>query len=105
MYIYDSSNHRSLRKNLEVTLLFVDFFNVFDSIHRGKMAEIFLAYGLSQETITAIMMFYSNINVKVCLPDGVTNFFDIAVDVLQGNTLAPYLFIGFYVFSMETGCS
>ena len=33
-------------KNLQVTLLFVDFTKAFDSIHRGKMEQILLAYGL-----------------------------------------------------------
>ena len=31
--------------------------------------------------------------VKVCSPDGDTDFFDIVAGVLQGDTLAPYLFI------------
>ena len=31
--------------------------------------------------------------VKVGSPDGDIDFFDIVVSVLQGNTLAPYLFI------------
>ena len=29
----------------------------------------------------------------VVSPDGDTDFFDIVVEVLQGNTLAPYLFV------------
>ena len=33
-------------KNIQVTLLFVDFTKAFDSIHRGKMEQILLAYGL-----------------------------------------------------------
>ena len=31
--------------------------------------------------------------VKVCLPDGDKDFFDIVAGVLHGDTLAPYLFI------------
>ena len=31
--------------------------------------------------------------VKVCSPDGDTDFFDIVTDVLEGDTLALYLFI------------
>ena len=38
-------------------------------------------------------MLYSNIKVKVHSLDGDTDFFDIAVGVLQGDTLAPYQFI------------
>ena len=32
-------------KNLQATLLFVDFTRAFDSIHKGKMEHILLAYG------------------------------------------------------------
>ena len=31
--------------------------------------------------------------LKVCSPDGDTDYFDIVTGVLQGDTLAPYLFI------------
>ena len=34
------------KKNLEGTILFVDFSKAFDSLHRGKMEQIILAYGL-----------------------------------------------------------
>ena len=33
-------------KNLQATILFVDFTKAFDSIHRGKMEQILLAYSL-----------------------------------------------------------
>ena len=39
------------------------------------------------------MMLYRNRKVKVHSPDGDTYYFDIIVGVLQGDTLAPYLFI------------
>ena len=80
-------------KNLLATLLFVDFTKVFDSIHRGKMELILLAYGLPKETVAAIMILYKNTKVKVRLPHGDTEYFDIVAGVLQGDTLAPYLFI------------
>ena len=34
-------------KNLEAIILFVNFTKAFDSIHRGKMEQILLTYGLS----------------------------------------------------------
>ena len=80
-------------KNLQATLLFVDFTKAFNSIHRGKMEQILLAYSLPKETIAAITILYKNTKVKVCSPDGDTEYFDIVVGVLQGDTLAPYLFI------------
>ena len=54
-------------KNLEATILFVDFSKAFDSILRGKMEQILLPYGLSKETIAAIMILYRNTKIKVCL--------------------------------------
>ena len=79
-------------KNLQATLLFVDFTKAFDSIHRGKMEQILLAYSLPKETVAAITI-YRNTKVKVLSPDGDTEYFDIVAGVLQGDTLAPYLFI------------
>ena len=80
-------------KNLKATISFVDFAKAFDSIHRGNMGQILLAYGLPKETVAAIMMLYRNTKVKVCSPDGDTDYFDIVAGVLQGDTLAPYVFI------------
>ena len=65
----------------------------FDSIHRGKMEQILLAYGLPKETVAAITILYWNTKVKVCCPDGDTEYFDIVAGVLLGDKLATYLFI------------
>ena len=81
------------QKNLQATLLFVDFTKAFDSIHRGKMEQILLAYGQPKETVAAITSLYRNTKVKVCSPDGDTEYFNIVSGVLQGDTLAPYHFI------------
>ena len=80
------------QKNLQATILFVDFNKAFDSIHRGKMQQILLTYGIPKETIRAITILYRNPKVKARSPDGDTEYFDI-VAVLQGGTQAPYLFI------------
>ena len=57
------------------------------------MEQILLAYGLPKETVAAIMILYRNTKVKVRSPDGDTEYFDIVAGVLQGDKLAPYLFI------------
>ena len=51
------------------------------------MEQIFLIYSLP------IMMPYKNMKINVHSPDGDTDYFDIVVSVLQGDTLALYLFI------------
>ena len=80
-------------KNVLVTILFVDFTKAFDSIHRKMMEQILLAYVLPKETVAAITILYWNTKVKVRSPDGDTEYLDIIAGVLQGDTLAPYLFI------------
>ena len=57
------------------------------------MEQILLAYGLPKETVAAITILYRNTKVKVRSPDGDSEYFDIVAGVLQGDTLAPYLFI------------
>ena len=57
------------------------------------MEQILLAYALPKETVAAITILYRNTKVKVRSPDGDTKYFDIVAGVLQGDTLAPYLFI------------
>ena len=57
------------------------------------MEQILLAYGITKETVAARTILYRNTKVKVRSPDGDTEYFDIVAGVLQGDTLAPYLFI------------
>ena len=57
------------------------------------MEQILLAYGLAKETVAAITILYRNTRVKVRSPDGDTEYFDIVSGVLEGDTLALYLFI------------
>ena len=76
------------QKNQQATILFVDFTLALDSIHRAKMEQILLAYGLPEETVATIMMLYRNSKVKFRSLDG-----DIVAAVPQGDTLAPFLFI------------
>ena len=80
-------------KNLQSTILILDFTKAFDSIHSGNMEQILLAYGLPKETIAAIMILYRCTKVKVRSPNWDTEYFDSVAGVLQGNMLAPYLLI------------
>ena len=47
-------------------------------------------------------MLYKNTKVKVCSSDGDTNYFDIVIGVLKGDTLAPYLSIICLVYVLRT---
>ena len=82
--VRQSKHRRNTRKNLEAILPFTDFSRIFDFIHRGKMGQILPAYRLPN-----IMMLQKNTNT----PNGDTDYFDIVAGILQGDTLALYLFI------------
>ena len=79
--------------------MFIDFSKAFDSIPRGKMEQILLACGLPKEIITATMKLYKNTKAIVRLPNGDTDFFTIVDGVLQGDTLASYVY---NLFSLRT---
>ena len=57
-HITNSDNLSNFRrystKNLVETQLLVDFSKAFDSIHRRKIEQIFLVFGLPKETVTEV---------------------------------------------------
>ena len=55
--------------------------------------KILTAYGIPYPIVNAIEAIYANTSAKVPSPDGETDTFSILAGVLQGDTLAPYLFI------------
>ena len=56
------------------------------------MEYILLAYGIKKKPVAAIMMLYTP-KSKVRSPFGDIDYFNIVAGVVQGDTLAPYLFI------------
>ena len=79
-----------LEKNLQATILFVNFTKAFDSIHRGEMEQILLAYGVLKETAATITTLYRNTKVKVRSPVGDTEYFDNVAGVLQASPILLY---------------
>ena len=77
----------------KAVILYVDFKKAFDSIHRGKMLKILKAYDIPPNILKAIAILYDNTRARVISPDGETEYFDITTGILQGDTLAPYLFV------------
>ena len=79
-------------KNLSAVMLFIDFKKAFDSVHRGILMKILRAYGIPEMIVELIEKMYTDTLAKVITPDGLTEVFKILAGVLQGDTLAPYLF-------------
>ena len=80
-------------KNLKSVLTFVDFKKAFDSVDRAMLMDILRAYGIPEKIVGAINILYTDTIAKVLSADGETEFFKILAGVLQGDTLAPFLFI------------
>ena len=51
------------------------------------------AYGIPDVLVDAIADIYTDTKAKVSSPDGETELLDMTAGGLQGDTLAPYLFI------------
>ena len=66
------------------------------------MLAILKAYGIPEELVTAISIMYEDTTAKVITPDGETETFNILAGVLQGDTLAPYLFVIVIDYVMRT---
>ena len=56
------------------------------------MFKFLEALGIPPRILNAIKLLYQDTKAKVVAPEGDTDFLDISAGVLQGDTLAPYLF-------------
>ena len=56
------------------------------------MLKVLRVYGVPEQLVSAIGLLYTGTKAKVLQPDGETEFFEILAGVLQGDTLAPYIF-------------
>ena len=63
---------------------------------------MFEILGIPSESINAIRVLYSNTCSSVLTPDCETEQFDVLTGILQGDTLAPFLFIIFVDYIMRT---
>ena len=60
---------------------------------------VLLEYGLSKETF---MMLYKNIKAFPYSADGDVDFFNVVAEILQGDTLVPYMFIISFDYILRT---
>ena len=82
---------RTRQSNLIV--VFVDFKKEFDSVPRGALPLVLRAYKVPQQLVSAIMAMYQGTRAAVATPDGLSDTFGTSSGVLQGDTLAPFLFV------------
>ena len=73
--------------------VFVDFRKAFDSVSRSALAAVLRAYRVPSQLVHAVMALYCNTQATVLTPDGPTDSFNTTSGVLQGDSLAPFLFV------------
>ena len=78
---------RTLRRNLA---------DVAQKISHSHIFVILKSYDLPKNLVSAISLTFK---AKVSSPDGDSDFFKISAGVMQGDTLAPFLFV--FVFALS----
>lgn len=76
-----------------LVLTFVDFSNAFPSVTHASVSQALDAFLVPPRLKNAILSMYNNHQVTVRTKYGNTDSFQATSGVLQGDTLAPYLFI------------
>ena len=80
-------------KNLLATIFFVNFTKAFHSIHLKEDGANSTHIQPTKRKCRGHNDSLIETKVKVLSPDGDTDYFDIVAGVLQGDKLAPYIFI------------
>ena len=80
-------------RQLPLVITFVDFRKAFDSVSRPVMFAILRHYGIPQRIVNAIASLYNESSAVVFADGQTSDQFSINTGVLQGDVLAPYLFI------------
>ncbi|MCP4486013.1 MAG: RNA-directed DNA polymerase [Gammaproteobacteria bacterium] len=78
---------------LPCVISFIDFSKAFDCIFRSHLPDILASYGFPITIIKAIMSLYMNTKAKIMTPEGTTLVFLTNLGILQGDVLAPLIFI------------
>ena len=79
--------------NIQYIITFVDFKKAFDGIDIAVLFKILKIYGTPEILIISIQSLTSNSKAQIITPDVITETFFIQNGVLQGDNLAPFLFI------------
>ncbi|KAI8509483.1 hypothetical protein Bbelb_133310 [Branchiostoma belcheri] len=82
-----------LSYQLPLTVTFIDFKKAFDCINRRVMFSVLRHYGIPEVIVNAIQVLYYNSKSAVFVDGNISDPFQVTTGVLQGDVLAPFLFI------------
>ena len=91
------------RHQANLVCVFVDFHKAFDSLAREAIPLVLRAYNVPEQLVMAVMAMYCNTKAAVVTPDGLTDVFETTSGVLQGDSLAPFLFVLVLDWVLRTG--
>ena len=80
-------------QDIPLFITFIDFKKAFDSINRKMMFAILRHYGIPSKIVDAIKVLYDSSKSRVFFEGLTSKEFPITTGVLQGDVLAPFLFI------------
>ena len=83
----------AINYQLPCVITFIDFSKAFDCIIRSFLPHILAAYGTPLAIIRVIMALYTDTKAQVLTPEGATIEFLTNLGILQGDVLAPFIFI------------
>ena len=86
----------------EAAIIFIDFKKAFDYVDGNTLFRILHAYDIPEKIVKAIEIMYVNTSAVVLAPEGEITNFNINTGVLQGDHLAPYLFILILDYAFRT---
>jgi hypothetical protein len=80
-------------QQIPLYITFIDFMKAFDSIDREMMFSILRHYGIPEKIVSAIRVLYDESTSRVFVEGEYSEAFRVTTGVLQGDVLAPFLFI------------
>ena len=78
---------------LPLVITFIDFKKAFDSINRKVTFAGLRHYGIPEAVVNAISVLYKKSKSAVNVDGNLSDPFDVTTGVLQGDVLAPFLFV------------
>ena len=82
---------RKFQRNISIA--FVDFQKAFDCITRSAIPQCLRYHGIPAVLIEAVMDMYTNTSARIKIGQDLSEPFTTSSGVLQGDTLAPFLFV------------
>ena len=97
VYILHSLIQKIVSLNKKLFCAFIDYERCFDTILRDALWVKLIETGVSSKFVTMIKVIYSNVSscVKLANNSNISDFFNVAIGLKQGEPLSPLMFILF----------